>query len=79
MKRKFHLLVYNVPRHAHRLKTVGIITDQTIESIHPYINELDRQFAKVADKKKKGFIICKQQNMFSQPSWNVIKRRGVRK
>ena len=79
LKRKFHLLTYDVPKQARRLKSVGIITEQTIESIHPYINELDRRFAKVADKKKKGLIICKQQNMYSQATWNSVKRRSVKK
>ncbi|XP_072044374.1 uncharacterized protein [Amphiura filiformis] len=76
LKRKFHLLTVDVPKQARRMKTVGMITEQTIESIHPYINELDRRFAKVSDKTQKGLIICKQQNMYSQPTWNALKKRG---
>ena len=53
LRRKFHLLTVDVPKQARRLKTVGMLTEQTIESIHPYINELDRRFAKVADKTQK--------------------------
>ena len=79
LKRKFHLLTVDVPKQARRLKTVGLITEQTIEAIHPYINELDRRFAKVAQESRKGLIICKQQNMHSQPAWNAVKKRGVKK
>ena len=79
LKRKFHLLTVDVPKQARRMKTIGMITEQTIESIHPYINELDRRFAKVADKTQKGLIICKQQNMYSQTSWNAVKKRVVSK
>ena len=75
LRRKFHLLTVDVPKQARRLKTVGMITEQTIESIHPYINELDRRFAKVADKKQKGLIIMKQQNMYSQPTLIAVKKR----
>ncbi len=75
LKQKFHLLTVDVPKQARRLQTTGMITEQTIESIHPYINELDRRFAKVADETQKGHIIMKQQNMYSQPSWNALKSR----
>ena len=79
LKRKFHLLTVCVPKQARRLRTIGMITEQTIEAIHPYINELDRRFAKVADKTKKGLIILKQQNMYSQPCWNSVKKREKNK
>ena len=60
VKRKFHLLPVDVPKQARQLCTVGMITKQTIESIHPYINELGEHFANVTDKTQKGLIICKQ-------------------
>ena len=74
LRRKFHLLTVDVPKQARRIKTVGMLTEQTIESIHPYINELERRFAKVADRSKKGLIICKQQNIYSQPTLNAVKK-----
>ena len=76
LRRKFHLLTVGIPKQARRIRTVGMITEQTIETIHPYINELDRRFAKVTNKTQKGLIICKQQNMYSQPKWTAVKKCG---
>ena len=67
LSRKFHLLVVDVPRQARRLQTVGMITEQTIESIHPYINKLERLFCTTQNKQEKGLLIMKQHNLFSQP------------
>ena len=72
--RKFYLLTVDVPKQACRIQTEGMLMEQTIESIHPYINELERRFAKVADKSKKGLIICKQQNIYSQSRLNAVKK-----
>ena len=65
LRRKFHLLTVEMPKQVRRQLTIGLLTEQTIESIHPYINKLDRMFASVIDKGRKATLVMRQQNMFS--------------
>ena len=65
LRRKFHLLSVEIPKQVRRQLSIGIVTEQTIESIHPYINKLDRMFASVIDKGRKATLVMRQQNMFS--------------
>ena len=73
LKRKFHNLTVEVPRQVRRLRSIGMLTEQTIESLHPYINKLDRMFCTVQDKCAKGKLICRQHNMFSTPTLPQLK------
>ena len=73
LKRKFHLLTVDVPHQARLLHTIGMITEQTIESIHPYINKLDRLFCTTQNKKDKALLIIKQHNLYSEPTLPKLK------
>ena len=73
LRRKFHSLTVEVPRQARRLFTVGMLTEQTIESLHPYINKLDRMFCTVQNAQARGKLICRQHNLFSAPSLPQLK------
>lgn len=73
LKRKFHNLSVEIPRQARRLLTVGMLTEQTIESLHPYVNKLDRMFCTVQDKLSKAKLICRQHNMYSSPTLPQLK------
>ena len=73
LKRKFHVLSVDVPKQARILQTVGMITEQTIESIHPYINKLERLYCTTQNKKDRALLIIKQHNLYSEPSLTKLK------
>jgi len=73
LKRKFHVLAVEVPRQARRLQTIGMLTEQTIESLHPYINRLERMFCTTQRKQDKGLLIMKQHNLYSEPCLPTLK------
>ena len=73
LKRKFHLLSVDVPKQARRMYTIGLLAEQTIESIHPYVNKLERFFCTVQNKQDKGLLVMKQQHVYSNPSLPIIK------
>lgn len=59
LKHKFCVLTVQVPFQAQQLLTIGLLTEQTIESLHPYINKLDRMFCTVRDAEKHAILKCR--------------------
>ena len=49
---KFHLLTQHIPQFADRWHTVGLASEQPIESTHRIMNRLDRTYATVSDPVK---------------------------
>ena len=45
--RKFHVLTFHVPEKARLHWTVGMETEQGIESVHPFVNKWNRTFASI--------------------------------
>ena len=45
---KLHMLAVEIPRFARQFRTVGLFTEQNIESFHAQVNQFGRQYAGVA-------------------------------
>ena len=65
LKPKFHLLTVEVPRQVRRMRTIGMLTEQVSESIHPYINKLERMFASTRHVPDRQRLIMKQHTLLS--------------
>ena len=65
LKPKFHMLTVEVPRQVRRLRTIGMLTEQVSESIHPYLNKLERMFASTRDIPTRHRLITRQHNLLS--------------
>ena len=65
IKPKFHMLVVEIPRQVRRLQTVGMMTEQVSESIHPYVNKLERMFASTRDVASRQRQTMRQHNLLS--------------
>ena len=62
---KFHMMTFEMPRQVRRLQTIGMLTEQVSESIHPYINKLERMFASTRDIPSRQKLTMKQHNLIS--------------
>ena len=56
---KFHLLTYHMPQFARDWLSIGLSTEQCVESSHSMFNELKRRFAGVTDPLKKMAVMTK--------------------
>lgn len=65
---KFHLLTYHMPQFAHDWLSVGLSTEQCVESSHTIINTLDRTFAGITDRVPKLTSIGKRFLVHSDPA-----------
>ena len=63
--RKFHVAVTHVPEKASRVGTVGMESENFIESIHPVVNKLKKMFATVQNQQQQLSLICQQQWLHS--------------
>ena len=65
LKPKFHMLVVEMPRQVRRLRSIGMLTEEVSESIHPYINKLERMFASTCDVAERQKLTMRQHNLLS--------------
>ena len=65
---KFHLLTYHMPQFARDWLSIGLSSEQCIESSHPKFNELLRTFAGIIDPVRKVETIGKRFRIQSDPS-----------
>ena len=56
---KFHLLTYHMPQFARDWLSIGLSTEQCVESSHSMFNELQRRFAGITDPLKKMAVMTK--------------------
>jgi len=74
---KFHLLTYHMPQFARDWLSIGLSTEQCVESSHSMVNELKRIFAGTTDPLKKIEWIGKRfllQSDASIPEYSPAKR-----
>ncbi len=57
ISRKLHILVCHVPQFVGRWKTIGLFSEQKLESLHCTANRFDKQFSSIRDKKRKLTLI----------------------
>jgi hypothetical protein len=65
---KFHLLTYHMPQFARDWLSIGLSTEQCVESSHPMFNALDRTFAGITQPVAKLESIGKQFLLHSDAS-----------
>ncbi|XP_072032273.1 uncharacterized protein [Amphiura filiformis] len=60
---KLHILICHIPEMAIRWKTVGLLSEQGLESLHASINSIKRVYASVRDKEEHMKLVlgCHQQ------------------
>ena len=73
LKRKFHLLTVEIPRQARLLGTVGMMSEQATESIHAYLNKLERMFVTVREPAKRQQLLIRQHTQYSSPHLGHLK------
>ena len=61
VKPKLHLLAHHFPQKAHRQGSVGIETEQLAESMHPFVNRRNRQYACVRDPLQQMSLVARSQ------------------
>ena len=71
LKPKFHMLTVEMPRQVRRMRTIGMLTEQVSESIHPYFNNLERMFASTRDIHKRQRLSLRQANIKGGLTGNI--------
>jgi len=66
VKPKLHVLAYHFAEKAEATGSVGLETEQLIESIHPFINQKERQYASVRQASDQMAIVAKSQWVASE-------------
>ena len=61
VKPKLHLLVHHFPQKAFLQGSIGLETEQLIESMHPFVNRKARQYACVRDPLQQMGLIAQSQ------------------
>jgi hypothetical protein len=69
---KFHLLTQEIPRFAARWQTVGLASEQAVESSNRIVNRLDRTYATMNDAQKRLAAIVQQLVLEHNPAVQVI-------
>jgi hypothetical protein len=65
---KFHLLTYHMPQFARDWLSIGLSTEQCVESSHPMFNELERNLAGITQPERKLTSIGQRILVRSDPS-----------
>jgi len=76
IKPKFHLLTKHVPLFAARWQTVGLASEQAIESSNRIVNRLDRMYATLTDSQQRLSAMIQQLVLESNPAVRLITRRA---
>ena len=78
LSRKFHMLMYEVPRKALTANTGGLEAEHCSESIHPFSNKWSRLYRTVQNKKQKLSLIAKAQWLASNPTLENYNKTKIR-
>jgi len=74
LKRKFHLLTKEIPLFAAKWQTVGLASEQAVESSNRIFNRLDRTYATMGDLPSRLSATINQFTLESNPSVKMIER-----
>jgi hypothetical protein len=69
---KFHLLTQEIPRFAVRWQTVGLASEQAVESSNRVVNRLDRTYTTLKEPEKRLAALVKQLALEHNPAVSVI-------
>jgi len=69
---KFHLLTQEIPRFAVRWQTVGLASEQAVESSNRVVNRLDRTYTTIQEKETRLAALVKQLALEHNPAVQVI-------
>jgi hypothetical protein len=69
---KFHLLTQEIARFAARWQTVGLASEQAVESSNRVVNRLDRSYTTIREKDKRLSALIKQLLLEHNPAVLVI-------
>ena len=58
---KLHILICHIPEFAQQFKTVGIMSEQTIETLHKVMNQVDRTYNSIKNKETRARLSFGQQ------------------
>jgi hypothetical protein len=76
IKPKFHLLTKHVPLFAARWQTVGLASEQAIESSNRIVNRLDRTYATLTDSQQRLSAMIQQLALENNPAVRLITRHA---
>lgn len=64
---KMHFLVTHVPQFARRHKTLGLLSEQSLESLHAKVNGIERQFSGIRDVERRMKLMMQHLYVISSP------------
>jgi len=73
---KFHLLTQEIPRFAVRWHTVGLASEQAVESSNRIVNRLDRTYTTIREPEKRLAALVRQLALEHNPAVSVILPRA---
>jgi hypothetical protein len=73
---KFHLLTQEIPRFAVRWHTVGLASEQAVESSNRIVNRLDRTYTTIRQPEKRLAALVRQLALEHNPAVSVILPRA---
>ena len=76
IQRKVHELIFSVPRFVKKHKTIGLLSEQSGESLHAAVNMEVRQLVSVKDKSQQIRLVFERQELRSLADKKMLKRES---
>ena len=76
IQRKVHELIFSVPRFVKQHKTIGLLSEQSGESLHAAVNMEVRQLVSVKDKSQQIRLVFERQELRSLADKSMLTRQS---
>ncbi len=61
--RKMHILIFHCPQFARRWGTIGLLSEQKLESLHSQANKVERSYAGIRDGRRRSTLVLDACNL----------------